>query len=154
LKKDFKSALRTPRYDRIKKHVFIENTKKLEHPINEILDSHFLFKKYLNKLPIEVQKRISGVELYYQRLIVDKNLKIEEYVDEDFVKILHEPHSSLKQEESALVWKLISKIIPKDPVHLYWYDKEQFYNLYADWQTGYQDWVIAEILENNKKQGL
>lgn len=154
LKKDFKSAMRTPRYDRIKKHVFIENTKKMEHPIDEILDSHFLFKKYLNQLPIAVQKRISGVELYYQRLIVDKNLKIEEYVDEDFVKILHEPHPSLKEEESDLVWKLISKIIPKDPVHLYWYDKEQFYNLYADWKPGYQDWVISEILENNKKQGV
>jgi len=154
LKKDFKSAMRTPRYDRVKKHVFMEHVEKIEHPINEILDSHFLFKKYLNQLPIEVQKKISGVELYYQRLIVDKNLKISAYVDEDFLKILHQPHSSLKAEEEALVWKLLSKIVPKDPVHLYWYDKEQFYTLFGDWKPGYKDWVVAEILANNKKQGL
>ena len=154
LKKDFKSAMRTPRYDRVKKHVFMEHVEKIEHPINEILDSHFLFKKYLNQLPIDVQKKISGVELYYQRLIVDKNLKISAYVDEDFLKILHQPHSSLKAEEEALVWKLLSKIVPKDPVHLYWYDKEQFYTLFGDWKPGYKDWVVAEILANNKKQGL
>ena len=154
LRKDFKGAMRTSRYDRIKKHVFVEETKKTEHPLSEILDSHFLFKKYLNKLPKEVQKKISGIELYYQRLIVDKNLKLEEYVDADFVKILHEPHPSLNKEEDELVWKLLSKIVPKDPVHLYWYDKEQFYSLYDSWKPDYQDWVIAEILENNKKLGM
>ena len=94
------------------------------------------------------------MELYYQRLIVDKNLKLKEYVDEHFVKVLHEPHPSLKEEEEELAWKLLSKIVPKDPVHLYWYDKEQFYNLYSSWKPDYQDWVIDEILENNQKQGL
>ncbi len=154
LRKDFKGAMRSPRYDRIKKHVFVEKAEKTEHPLSEILDSHFLFKKYLNKLPVEIQKKISGVELYYQRLIVDKNLKLKEYVDEHFLKILHEPHPSLKEEEEELTWKLLSKIVPKDPVHLYWYDKEQFYNLYNSWKPDYQDWVIEEILENNQKQGL
>jgi hypothetical protein len=154
LEKDFKRAMRTPRYDRIKKHVFVEHVKKIEHPLDEILDSHFLFKKYLNQLPVEVQKMLSGVELYYQRLIVDKNLRLQDYVDAHFVKILHEPHSSLTEEQEDLVWKLISKITPKDPVHLYWYDKEQFYTLYTSWRPGYKDWVIDEILENNKKQGL
>lgn len=153
-RKDFKGAMRTPRYDRIKKHVFVEETKKTEHPLSEILDSRILFKKYLNKLSIDIQKKISGVELYYQRLIVDKNLKLEDYVDRQFVKILHEPHPSLKEEEDELAWKLLSKIMPKDPVHMYWYDKEQFYNLYGTWKPDYQDWVIEEILENNKKQGL
>ncbi|GAB5473379.1 MAG: hypothetical protein Mars2KO_14780 [Maribacter sp.] len=154
LRKDFKGAMRTPRYDRVKKHVFVEETTKTDHPLSEILDSHFLFKKYLNKLPKETQKKISGVELYYQRLIVDKNLKIAEYVDEHFVKILHEPHPSLSEEEEELAWKLLSKIVPKDPVHLYWYDKEQFYNIFTAWNPDYQDWVIDEILENNKKQGI
>lgn len=154
LRKDFKGAMRTPRYDRIKKHVFVEEMKKAEHPLSEILDSHFLFKKYLNKLPKEVQKKITGVELYYQRLIVDKNLQLKEYVDEHFVKVLHEPHPSLKEEEEELAWKLLSKIVPKDPVHMYWYDKEQFYNAYGSWKPDYQDWVIEEILENNQKQGM
>jgi len=87
-------------------------------------------------------------------LIVDKNLKIAEYVDEHFVKILHEPHPSLSEEEEELAWKLLSKIVPKDPVDLYWYDKEQFYNIFTAWNPDYQDWVIDEILENNKKQGI
>ncbi len=151
LKKDFKAVLRTPRYDRIKRHVFIEHAPQLNHPINEILDSHFLFKKYLNMLPIAVQKKISGLELYYQRLIVDKDLKIDEYVDKAFYKILFQPHNSLRKEDEELVWKLISKMVPKDPLHLYWYDKEQFYNFFLNWKPDYQDWVIAEILKNNKK---
>ena len=154
LQKDFKGAMRSPRYQRIKKHVFVEETKKTEHSLSEILDSHFLFKKYLNKLPIETQRKISGVELYYQRLIGDKNLKLQEYVEEQFMKILHEPHPWLHEEEAELAWKLLSKIVPKDPVHMYWYDKEQFYNVYSEWNPDYQDWVIDEILENNQKQGL
>ncbi|MEO0571512.1 MAG: DUF6638 family protein [Bacteroidota bacterium] len=153
LQKDFKDAMRTPRYDRIKKHVFVEEIEKTDHPLSEILGSHFLFKKYMNTLPQEIQKRISGVERYFQRLIVDKNLKLQDYVDEHFVKILHEPHPSLEEEEEELVWKLLSKIVPKDPVHLYWYDKEQFYSMYSSWKPDYQEWVIEEILENNKKQG-
>lgn len=151
LEKDFKSAIRTSRYKRIKKHVFTEEISKTEHPLTEILDSHFLFKKYLNKLPIDTQKKISGVELYYQRLIVEKNLKIDEYIDSDFIKILYQPNSSLEEEKQELIWKLLSKITPKDPVHLYWYDKEQFYDLYKKWKPDYKDWVIEEILKNNKK---
>ncbi|MGF1559459.1 MAG: DUF6638 family protein [Flavobacteriaceae bacterium] len=154
LERDFKGAIRTPRYDRIKKHIFAENVQQTEHPLNEILNSHFLFKKYLNQLPLEVQKKISGVELYYQRLIVDKHLKLNDFVDTQFMKVLHEPHSSLKDEEKELIWKLLVKIMPKDPVHLYWYDKEQFYRSYAQWNPTYRDWVIDEILENNKKHAV
>lgn len=154
LQKEFKRAMRTPRYDRIKKHVFVEEVKKTEHPLSEILDSHFLFKKYMNALPQEIQKRISGAERYFQRLIVDKNLNMQDYIDEHFMKVLHEPHPSLQEEEEELVWKLLSKMVPLDPVHLYWYDKEQFYNVYGSWRPDYQEWVIEEILENNKKQGV
>ena len=124
------------------------------HPLNEILESHFLFKKYLNELPVDVQKKISGVELYYQKLIVDKNLKLSDFVDNDYIKLLHEPHSSLEQEQKDLIWKLLVKIMPKDPVHLYWYDKALFYTLYAKWDESYKDWVIKQILENNKKYAL
>lgn len=151
LENKFKAVMRKPRYERIKKHIFVENSKKTEHPLDEILDSHFLFKKYINKLPIEIQKQISGLELYYQRLIVEKNIKIEDYVDPQILKVLHEPHSSLNEENKELVFKLLAKIMPKDPVHLYWYDKEAFYNLYTSWEPTYQDWVITEIIKNNKK---
>ena len=154
LENDFKSAMKTPRYDRIKKHIFAEYIKQTAHPIDEILESHFLFKKYLNQLSVDVQKKISGAELYYQKLIIDKNLKISDFVDSNYVKLLHEPHSSLSIEQQELVWKLLAKIMPKDPVHLFWYDKELFYKLYAQWDPSYKDWVIQEILENNKKYAL
>jgi len=54
-------------------------------------------------------------------------------------------------EQRELVWKLLTKIAPLDPVHLYWYNKEQFYKTYETWESSYQDWAIARIVENNKK---
>ncbi len=154
LERNIKKSIRTPRYKRIKRHLFAEYIKKTEHPIEEILDSHFLFKKYLNQLDVKVQKEISGPELYFQKSIVDKSLKLHEMVPEAYIKALHKPHSSLKEEEQELAWKLLAKIMPKDPVHLYWYDKEQFYKMYVKWPPGYQQWVIERILENNKKYAL
>lgn len=154
LEKDFKKSVRSSRYDRIKKHLFVEHIKKVSHPIDEILNSHFLFKKYLNELDIEVKKKISGMELYFQKSVVDKNLKMHDLVDGTYIKALHEPHSSLDEDKKELTWKLLAKIMPKDPVHLYWYDKEQFYQNYTTWKPGYQQWVIDQIVANNKKYGL
>ncbi|WP_394747848.1 DUF6638 family protein [Spongiimicrobium salis] len=148
---NMKKAIKTPRYERIKRHLFSEHVQEREHSFQEILDSHFLFKKYLNKLNVDVQKKISGVELYYQRLIVNRNLKKEGYVDPIYAKALHAPHSSLEEEHAALIWKLLVKIAPKDPVHLYWYDKAAFYKAYKSWEPSYQEWVITRIQENNKK---
>lgn len=154
LEKDFKSAMRSPRYERIKKHLFSENLEKKEHPLAEILESHFLFKRYLNQLPVEIQKKISGAELYFQKSILDKTLQITDFVAQDYITLLHEPHSSLRDEEKELIWKLLVKIKPKDPVHLFWYDKSLFYQLYTTWDASYQDWVIKEIVENNKKYAI
>jgi hypothetical protein len=154
LESDLKKSLRTPRYDRIKKHRFSEYIKNPEHSFVEILESHFLFLKYLNALDIEIQKKINGVELYFQKAIIDKNLNREDYIDEIYFKSLHNPHSSLEAEQRALIWKLLSKIAPVDPVHLYWYDKEAFYKAYSSWQPTYKDWVIDRILDTNKKKDL
>ena len=154
LEADLKKSLRTPRYERIKKHLFSEYIKNPEHSFKEILESHFLFLKYLNSLDIDIQKKITGVELFFQKQIIDKNLNRDEYIDEVYFKALHRPHSSLDEEQNALIWKLLTKITPKDPVYLYWYDKEQFYTAYNLWHPTYKDWVIDRILENNKKQSL
>jgi len=140
---DLKSALSTDRYKRIKQHLFFEEIENVSHSFKEILDSHFLFKKYLNLL---------DVELYYQKRITNKQLKIEDFVDEIYFKVLLTPHSSLQKEHEDLIWKLLVKIVPKDPVHAFWYDKELFYNMYNTWNPTYQDWVIEQILKNNKEQ--
>ena len=154
LEDDLKRAMRTPRYDRIKKHIFARYVENPEHSFKEILSSHFLFLKYLNALDLTQQKKINGFELYFQKLIIDKSIKPQDYIDREFFKALHRPHSSLDEENKALVWKLLVKIAPIDPVHLFWYDKAEFYKNYKLWSPTYKDWVIDCILENNKKHDL
>ena len=59
------------------------------------------------------------------------------------------PAPELPMKEQELVWKLIVKTSPyKDPLFLYWYDKETFYTAYTDWDKSYQDWVIKLIKQN------
>ena len=102
----------------------------------------------------DTRKTLMSVELYNQRKIVERELKIEDVVDLEYTKALLEPHSSLEGEHRDLIWKLLTKIVPKDPLHLYWYDKGAFYKTFSQWSDGYKDWVIDCILENNKKQNL
>ncbi len=148
---DVKDVLNKARYKRIKKHLFTEHIKKVDHPGQEILDSEILFKRYFNQLDVNIQKKISGAELFIQKSSAGNNLKVKDYVEGVVLKALYKPHSSLEIEQRELIWKLLTKIAPIDPVHLYWYDKEQFYKTYATWEASYQDWVIAQITENNKK---
>jgi len=147
---NIKKAAKTKRYERIKKRLFVEHLDTFDHPLHEILNSPFLFKKYLNNLDKDTQKKIMSVELYNQRKIVERDLNIEDVVDLKYTKSLLEPHSSLEEEPRELVWQLLTKISPIDPLHLYWYDKEQFYEAYANWRPSYREWVINCILENNE----
>ncbi len=148
---DVKDILNKARYKRIKKHLFTKHINKTEHPVQEILDSEILFKRYFNKIDITIQKKISGAELFIQKSSLGSTLKVKDYVEGTVLKALYKPHSSLEKEQRELIWKLLTKIAPIDPVHLYWYDKEQFYKTYATWEASYQDWVITRITENNKK---
>ncbi|MCB0440864.1 MAG: hypothetical protein H6583_04975 [Alteromonas sp.] len=146
---DIKRAAKTERYARIKKQFFVEHLPKtIDRPLDEVLDSPFLFKKYLNELDPETQKKILSVEIYNQRKIVERELKINEVVDPEYTKALLEPHSSLEEEQKELIWKLLTRMIPKDPLHVYWYNKEQFYALFKTWPESYQDWVIGCILDH------
>ena len=58
---------------------------------------------------------------------------------------LHEPHSSLVAKHQDLIWKLLVNIAPLDPLHLYWYDKEDFYKSYKTWDESYKEWVIEYV---------
>ncbi|MFC4634803.1 DUF6638 family protein [Dokdonia ponticola] len=146
---DLKKASKTKRFDRIKKHRFVNHSPKVAHSFVEILDSHFLFKKYLTGLDLEVQKQLNGVELFFQKSIINKEIKQEDYIDKVYFKALQQPHSSLEEEQADLIWKLLVKIQPNDPLHLYWYDKAAFYTVYQTWPDTYQDWVIKVILEES-----
>ncbi len=147
---DIKKSAKSKRYERIKKQLFVQQLKNCKHPISEVLESPMLFKKYLNEMGIDAKKRLMSVELYNQRKIVERELKIDDVVDPLYVKALLQPHSSLEEEHRELIWKLLTKIVPVDPLHLYWYDKKQFFETYLTWPDGYQDWVIDRILKNNQ----
>lgn len=148
---NIKKAAKTKRYERIKKQFLVNQLNEFEHPLHEVLESPFLFKKYLNNLDTETRKKVMSVELYNQRKIVERELNMEDVVDLEYSKSLLEPHSSLEGELRELIWKLLTKIAPIDPLHLYWYDKEQFYKTYSDWDPSYKEWVINCILDNNEK---
>lgn len=151
VEKNIRSMSRSPRYKRIKNHLLIQQLKKVEHPIHEILENTFLYKKYLNLLDPDVLTKLLSIESYNQRKIVERDLKINEVVAPQYLQTINSPHFSLEEEQRVLIWILLIKVAPKDPLHLYWYDKEQFYRLYKTWKPSYQDWVIDCILENNKK---
>lgn len=146
---DLKRAAKTPRYERIKKHRFVSHLENYEHPLSEILESPFLFKRYLNQLPESTQKILLSVERYNQRKIVERDLKIDDVVDLEYTKALLEPHADLEEEQAELIWHLLTKIVPLDPLHLYWYDKEGFYKTYPHWDESYQDWIIEYIVKQN-----
>ena len=67
------------------------------------MDSPFLFKKYINELDEETQKKILSVEIYNQRKIIERELNISEVVALEYTKALLEPHSSLEEEQKELI---------------------------------------------------
>ena len=107
-----------------------------------------LFRRYLNKIDAHALKRVTGVEIYLERIERSNAYKINDLVDQSFYYALHEPHSSLEPKHQDLIWKLLVNVSPKDVLFLYWYDKEQFYINYESWDDSFQDWVIETISNN------
>lgn len=135
----------TERYQRIKNHIFAQMFSKTDHPMASILNNKLLFKNYLNKLDLEGRKRLMSVERYLEKLNSDKNTDIKNFINEDLLTALLQPHSSLLDEDFYLIWKLLTKIAPKDPLNMYKYDKGTFYKNFVTWNDSYKDWVIELI---------
>ncbi len=142
---DLEDAVKTERYERIKKYIFASTLKNTNNPIKDILEDNILFKSYLNKVDIDARKRVMCVERYLEKLEISNQYKISDMIDDDVFISLHEPHSSLMAKHQDLIWKLLVNIAPFDPLHLYWYDKEGFYKTYQTWDDSYKDWVIDYI---------
>ena len=102
----------------------------------------------LNRIDVSNLKKVTGVEMYLERLERSNAFKISDLVDKDIYHALHEPHSSLEVKHQDLIWKLIVNVSPNDVLFTYWYDKQQFYNDYKNWEPGLQDWVIQTISNN------
>ena len=145
---DLEEVIKTPRYDRIKKVMMFYELKKPEHPVKDILSDKVLFRKYLNKIDAQALKRVTGVEMYLERLERSNAYKVHDLVDSHMYYALHEPHSSLEPKHQDLIWKLLVNVSHKDILFLYWYDKEQFYKSYETWDPSFQDWVIETISNN------
>ncbi len=147
---NIEKVLQSERYQRIKKHIFAQMFSETEHPMEQILDSDLLFKRYLNKLDLEGKKRIMTVERYVEILQTNPNAKIQDYVPQDIVKALYQPHSSLLEESEFLVWKLLEKIAQKDPYFMYLYARDTFYKAFENYSDSYQNWVIKYITSHLK----
>ncbi|TVZ55241.1 hypothetical protein OD91_0487 [Lutibacter sp. Hel_I_33_5] len=148
IESNFNTEVGSKRYERVKKFIFSESLKETQHPISNILEDKMLFKSYLNKVPLEVRKKVMSVERYLEKKSISNDIKIKDIVDEQFYVALHNPHSSLRANHQDLIWKLLVNISPLDVLFWYWYDKEDFYNQYKNWDDSKQDWVI-ETIKNN-----
>ena len=145
---DLDKAVKTPRYERIKKFMFSQFLKDTQNPIKDILDDKVLFKGYLNKLAIEDRKKVMSVELYLEKMEISNQYKLADIVDVKLFEALQQPHSSLSAVHQDLIWKLLVNVSSLDVLFLYWYDKEQFYKNYKDWDESLKDWVIETIRNN------
>ncbi|NER16674.1 DUF6638 family protein [Spongiivirga citrea] len=148
---DLEEAIKTDRYQRIKKFMFYEVLHELEekqHPVSDILKDKMLFRSYFNKIEDKNRARLASVERYVEKLEISNELKIDTFVDKDFFHALQKPHSSLTGEHQDLIWMLLAEISAKDPLHLYWYQKERFYEEYQQWDSSFRDWVI-DIIKSN-----
>jgi len=141
-------VINTRRYNRIKKFELAQHVKESTHPISEILDNKALFKSYLNRIDVHGLKKVTGVEMYIERMERSNTFKIQDLVDMEMYYALHEPHSSLEAKFHDIIWQLIVNVAPKDVLFMYWYDKESFYKNYETWDESLKDWVINTIKNN------
>ncbi len=142
---DLEKEIKTARYERIKKQIFSEVVKATQQPIKEILSDHMLFKGYLNKMPIEDRKKVMAVERFVEKTAYSNEVKAATFIDKAFYEALYRPHSSLTPKQQDLIWKLLVNISSKDPLFVYWYDKQKFYKIYQTWNDSYKEWVIDTI---------
>ncbi len=136
------------RYNRIKKYIFSSYLKNTTHLIKDILQDVILFKSYLNKIDVKARKKIMGVELYLEKKKIASALNPKDIIDEEMYVALHKPHSSLKPNHQDLIWYLLVNIAPKDVLFLFWYDKEQFFEVFETLEESTQDWIIDTISNN------
>ena len=86
--------------------------------------------------------------MFLEKQQISKNINPKDFIDEEMYVALHKPHSSLLPNHQDLIWSLLVNIAPKDVLFLYWYDKEQFYEVFKTLEDSKQDWVIETICNN------
>jgi hypothetical protein len=136
-------------FERVQKIIFSTHIKDATHSLNEILENSNVYKRYLNRLTDDARKQVLILDRLQANSKKANALDIEGGLTPEVLACIQIPTPELPMEEQELVWKLIVKTSAfKDPLFLYWYDKETFYTEYTTWDASYQDWVIKLIKQN------
>ncbi len=136
-------------YERVQKIIFSKQIENATHSLHEILENSNVYKRYLNRFTADSRKQLMILERLKENSKKVNALDIEGGLTPEVLACIQIPTPELAMKEQELVWKLIVKTSPyKDPLFLYWYDKETFYSEYISWDESYQDWVIKLIKQN------
>jgi len=136
-------------YERVQKIIFSTHVKNATHSLDEILENSNVYKRYLNSFTADARKQLMILDRLKENSTKANALDIDGGLTPEVLACIQIPEPELPMEVQELVWKLIVKTAPyKDPLFLYWYDKETFYKEYNHWDASYQDWVIKLIKQN------
>lgn len=136
-------------YERVQKIIFAKQIENATHSLHEILENGNVYKRYLNRFTADKRKQVMILERLKTNAKKENALDIEGGLTPEVLACIQIPAPELAMKDQELVWKLIVKTSPyKDPLFLYWYDKETFYSAYTTWDKSYQDWVIKLIKQN------
>ena len=136
-------------FERVKKAIFLSQLKDPTHDMSAILENPNVYKRYLNKLSAESRKQLVILDRLQDNADDENALSVEGGLTPEVLACIQIPSPELPMNEQELIWKLIVKTTDyKDPLFLYWYDKQSFYEDYAAWDESYKDWVIKLIKQN------
>ncbi|QHI36708.1 hypothetical protein IMCC3317_20730 [Kordia antarctica] len=146
---DVEHSVNSGYYERVQKIIFSKHLKDATHSLSEILENSNVYKRYLNRFTADARKQLMILDRLQANSKKANALDIEGGLTQEVLACIQIPTPELPMKEQELVWKLIVKTSPyKDPLFLYWYDKETFYKEYIAWDESYQDWVIKLIKQN------
>lgn len=67
--------------------------------------------------------------------------------------LLYHPNEKLPRATQGVLWQLLCKICPVDAVRLFFSDKAEFYEQYAEWPESKKRWAISMIQQQIKPAG-
>ena len=129
--------IKSDKYNRVKKHVFAQLFSNLDHEFETIFTNELIFKRYLNQLDEQGRTKLLSIENYAK----DSS----NFVSDDLWHTTYYPHSSLTTDTQDLLWKLLTKIAPKDPLYMFQHTKNLFKDNFSTWNESYKDYIINYI---------
>jgi hypothetical protein len=136
-------------FERVKKTIFLSHLKDATHSLSDIIENSNVYKRYLNRLDASTRKQLMILDRLQLKAKDPNALAIDGGLTPEILACIQIPSPDIPVKLQELIWKLIVKTATyKDPLFLYWYDKETFYTEFNNWDSSYQDWVIKLIKQN------